>query len=59
MQSYSLKRNQRDIDFRQSEIFASLKQKTNILRSLFVITKLKQSIYVVLAKTTLTTKITN
>jgi len=59
MKSYSLRSKQRNVDFKRNKIFVSLKQETNILKSLFVKTKLKRLIRIAFAKTTSTIKITN
>ena len=59
IKSYSLKTKQRDVDFKRNKIFVLFKQKTNILKSLFVKTKLKRLVRVAFAKTTLITKTTN
>jgi len=52
IKSYSLRSKQKDVDFKRNEIFILLKQKTNILKSLFVKTKLKRLVCVAFAKTT-------
>jgi len=59
MKSYSLRSKQRDVNFKRNEIFVSLKQETNILKSLFVKTKLRRLVRVVLAKTISIIKTTN
>jgi len=59
IKSYSLKSKQRDVDFKRNKIFVSLKQKTNILKSLFVKTKLKRLIRNAFAKTISTISTTN
>jgi hypothetical protein len=59
IKSYSLRSKQRNVDFKRNEIFVSLKQKTNILKSLFVKTKLKHLVRIAFAKTTLIAKTTN
>jgi len=59
IKSYSLRSKQRDVDFKRNKIFVSLKQETNILKSLFIKTNLERLIRVAFAKTILTTKITN
>ena len=54
-----LRSKQREVNFKQNKIFVLLKQETNILKIFFVKTKLERLVFVVLAKTTLMTKITN
>jgi hypothetical protein len=59
IKSYLLRSKQRNVNFKRNEIFVSLKQEINILKSLFIKTKLKRLIRIAFAKTILTTKITN
>jgi len=59
MKSYLLKSKQKDVNFKQNKIFVLLKQKTNLLKNLFVKTKLRHLVRIAFAKTILTTKTTN
>ncbi len=59
IKSYLLKSKQRNIKFKQNQIFILLKQKTNILKNIFIKTKLKRLVCIAFTKTTLTIKITN
>jgi len=59
MQSYSLKRKQKNKYFKQSKTFVLFKQKTNISRNLFIITRLEQLVCVISTKTISIAKITN
>ncbi len=59
IKSYLLRSKQRNVNFKQNEVFVLLKQRTNILKSLFVKTKLKRLVRIAFAKTILITKIIN
>jgi len=53
------KKKVKSINFKQIKTFILLKQKTNILKNIFVITRLKQQVCVISTKTILITKIIN
>jgi len=59
IKSYLLKSMQKDVNFRRNKIFMSLKQKKNLLKNLFVKTKLKCLVCIAFTKTILITKTTN
>ena len=53
------KKKVKSINFKKIKTFILLKQKTNILKNIFVITRLKQQVCVISTKTILITKIIN
>ncbi len=53
------KKKVKSINFKQIKTFILLKQKTNILKNIFVITRLKQQVCVISTKTILITKTIN
>jgi len=59
LKSYLLRSKQINVNFKRNEIFVLLKQKINLLKNLFVKTKLKRLICIAFAKTTLIIKTTN
>jgi len=59
MQSYLLKKKLKNVNFKYSKTFILHKQKTDILKNLFIITRLKRQTCVVFTKTTSIAKIIN